>query len=292
MAYEWLLIPAIGTFQVATFIPRAAVARGFHPAPLAFLAMCISLAFVSALGFAIDPARTVEQLTQPDSLLIALAGGGGGGLGLCCVYTALKQRATGPVITVASMSILLPISLGVALHWDQAPRWWNYAGVALSLIGTLLINLGKAKPVEGERFDWVFLALGAVVCSGISQTAQKYIGVCHPLPPGTARYGFMIAYYLAAVLVLSLFLAWLRQPITWRVWPYAAGQGLNSCAQFVCMLMLLQHVNTAVVLVTFTGCGIVLVMLLSAAVLRERYRPLVWIGCAISIVGLVTVHWK
>lgn len=292
MAIEWLLIPAVGTFLVATFVPRAAVSRGFHAAPLALLAMVVALIGVTVLGVVAAPGRMIDELARLDVLAVALAGGVGGGLGLCCVYTALRQKATGPVITVSSMSILIPIGITVALRWDTLPAWWNLAGVALTVTGTIMIHLGKSERPQGERFHWLPLALGAVVCSGVSQTAQKYIGVLHPLAPGTARYGFMAAYYVFATLIVAGFLLWNRQPMQWRVWSFALPQGFNSSVQFLCMLALLQGMNTSVVYITFTGGGIVLVMLISALLLRERYRTLVWIGCALGVAGIVLVRWK
>lgn len=292
MATEWLLIPAVGTFLVATFVPRAAVRRGFQAAPLALLAMVVALVGVTAMGLVAAPGRMIDELLRFDVLAVAILGGIGGGLGICCVYTALRQRATGPVITVSSMSILIPIGVAVTLGWDPVPAWWNLVGVALTVAGTAMIHLGKSERPEGERYHWLPLALGAVACSGVSQTAQKYIGVLHPMPAGTARYGFMVAYYVGAVIVVAGFLAWTRQPVQWRVWPFALPQGLNSSSQFLCMLALLQGMNTSVVYITFTGGGIVLVMLISALLLRERYRAPVWIGCVLGVAGIVLVRWK
>ncbi|MCX5660875.1 MAG: DMT family transporter [Planctomycetota bacterium] len=292
MAYEWLFIPAIASFLVATFVPLAAVRRQIQPAPLALLAMLLALLLTFVMGMIAAPRETISQLTDPRLIAVAVVGGAGGGLGLCFVFTALRQRATGPVITISSMSILLPIALGVSLGWDAPPPWWGSLGIALTLAGTALIHLGKSARPEGERFHWLPLALGALACFGVSQTAQKYVGVLLPEAGMTQRFGFMLAYYIAAVLVLGAFLRWLGQSINWRAWPFATGQALSSCVQFLSMLALLQHLRTAVVYISFTGGGIVLVLLISALVLRERYKPIVWLGCALGVAGIVLVRLK
>lgn len=290
MGYEWVFIPAIATFLTATFVPLAAVRRGFQAAPLALLAMLISLLAMTTLGMLAAPDATLAELSSPAVLAVALVGGAGGGLGLCCVFTALRQRATGPVTTVSSMSILVPIAMGLALKWDARPPWWNFMGIALTIAGTLMIHLGKSPRPEGERFHWLPLALGAVVCFGVSQTAQKYIGVLRPQVHAAPRFGFVIAYYVAAVLTLGVFLLTSKQRIAWRAWPFAAGQAATSSTQFICMLVLLQHLRTSLVYITFTGGGLVLVLLISAIVLRERYKPIVWAGCALGLAGIVLVR--
>src|SRR5262245_1135740 len=140
MHYEWLLLPAIATALVATFAPRAAMSRGFEPAPLAFLAMLFSFALATTIGVIFAPHQVIEQLARRASLLTALGGGAAGGAGLCFMYAALRQRATGPVITLASMSILIPILLGYACRWDDPPGIWNILGIVLTLAGIAAIQ--------------------------------------------------------------------------------------------------------------------------------------------------------
>jgi multidrug transporter EmrE-like cation transporter len=56
------------------------------------------------------------------------------------------------------------------------------------------------------------------------------------------------------------------------------------------MLVLLQHLSTTLVYITFTGGGIVLITLVSTLLLGERYRPAVWAGCLLGIAGIVLMR--
>jgi uncharacterized membrane protein len=95
--------------------------RGYEAVPLAALTMSIS--FVLTLGAAclFAPSGWMAEARQPGTIWIAVGGGTAGGAGLCLIYAALRQRATGPVATLGSMSILVPIAFGLILGWDA--RW-------------------------------------------------------------------------------------------------------------------------------------------------------------------------
>src|ERR1051325_7758106 len=284
--YEWMLLPAVGTFLFGTFTSRAAVQRGLQVAPLALLTMSFSLVLTILLALCLAP-RALFQQWQADSTVVALVGGAAGGIGLCFSFTALRQRATGPVTTISAMSIVVPIALGLIAGWDAAPGLTKGIGAALTLAGTVTINIGKSPRPEGERFHWIGLALGALLCFGISQASQKYITVIHPQQGHDARYGFMASYYIAASVTLAIYVLTRSQKVSARHLPYAFCLGINSLVQFVSMLMLLQHVSTAVVYITFTGGGIILVLLVSSLVLEERYKPAVWLGCILGAAGIV-----
>lgn len=289
--HEWLLAPAVGTFLVSTFVARAAMLRGLNAATLTLFAMVLSMLASTAAGMIHAPAGLLEQLRQPAVVVVAIVGGGAGGAGMCANLIALRQGATGPVTTIASLSILVPIGLAFLFGWDDGPfTVYRLAGVILAVSGTTIIHFGRAPPLENERFHWSGLAIGAMLGYGVSQAAQKYVTVIDPLPGGEPRYGFMAAYYLAATLALLAYSCKTRRAVQWRSWSFALGLAAASFAQFLCMLVLLQHVGTALVYITFTGGGTILVLLVSTLILGERYRPFVWAGCLLGIAGIVLVR--
>lgn len=296
-SYEWLLIPSIATSLVATFVPRAAVQRGLQSPALACWAMSISFLITAVLAAVFSPRSAYAETLQPATLWIAVIGGTAGSAGICFIYAALRQRATGPVVTIASMSILVPILFAMILKWDVPMGPSQILGSLLTIIGTIAIHAGRSARPEGERHHWIWLAIGALLCFGFSQAAQKYITVVHPtqdaIPAQAAlagRYVFMAAYYLAGGLVLFLYLFSIRQPLQRRALPYACWISLSSVCQFICMLLLLQHVSTAKVYITFSGGGSILILFVSTWLLRERYKPLVWIGCLLGITGIVLMR--
>ena len=220
-----------------------------------------------------------------------------GSIGLCFIYTALRQRATGPVVTLSSMSILVPILFALALGWDVPLGPVQALGSILTIIGTIAIHAGRSSRPEGERYHWIGLAIGALLCFGFSQAAQKYITVIHPNKETLSvqvalanRYVFMATYYLAGGLALFLYLLSTRQSLQRRALPYAFLLSLSSVCQFICMLTLLQHVSTARVYITFSGGGSILILFASAWLLHERYSSKVWIGCLLGITGIVLMR--
>ncbi|MBI3985567.1 MAG: DMT family transporter [Lentisphaerae bacterium] len=287
---EWLLIVAVGTALSATFTARAAMKRGFTPAPLALMTMTQSFLFVVVLTGLMAAPGTVARTFAFDSMGVALVGGMVGALGLCCSYPALRQASTGPASTVMSMSVLVPIVAGLLAGWDPPLSRIKWVGCVLTLVATAAIHLGKSARAAGERYHWVWLATGAMLCFGVSQAAQKFITVLHPLTGGEPRYLFMATYYFACMPTLLVYIKLKGLRLEWRAWPYAMGLALSSFVQFLTMLVLLQHVSTALVYITFNGGSIVLILLVSAFMLGERYRPLVWIGSILGIVGIVLMR--
>ena len=289
--HEWLLAPAVGTFLVATFTARSAMRRGLDAAALALSAVVLSMLASIAAGLIHSPASLLKQLGQPATIVLAIVGGVAGGAGMSANFIALRQGATGPVTTITSLSILVPIGLAFLGGWDDSPFTASrLAGVILALVGTTIIHIGRGPQLENERFHWSGLAVAAMLCYGVSQAAQKYVTVVDPLPGSEPRYGFMAAYCFAATLVLLAYLQKVRRPVQLRAWSFALPLAAASFIQFLCMLVLLQHVETALVYITFTGGGALLVLLISTLVLGEQYRPFVWTGCLLVIAGIVLVR--
>jgi drug/metabolite transporter (DMT)-like permease len=288
--YELLLIPAAGTYVGATFLARAAGLRGVRSAPLALLAMGTSLLVACGALVAAAGGAPLRKLYLPGMLWVALPGGFAGALGLCCSFMALRQRATGPVSVVSSMSVLVPIGMALALGWDAALGPARVAGALLAVGGLTLINLARGARVEGFRFHWLPLALGAMLAFGISQTAQKYITVLYPDLGPRSRLVFMAVYYAVCTVTLAAYLLCVREGVERRAVPFAAGLALCSFVQFGCMLILLQHVPTARVYITFTGGGNIAVLLVSAGLLKERYSALAWLGCLAGVAGIVLLR--
>jgi drug/metabolite transporter (DMT)-like permease len=289
-AYELLLLPAVGTALLVTFAARGAMLKGFQAAPLGLFAMGVCFLATGAAAALFASPQSFAETWGPDTVWVPLVGGLAGAVGVCFSYTALRQRATGPVTTISQMSVLWPVGLSLLAGWDARPGLVRLLGAVLTLSGIAVINMGKSPRPEGERFHWIGLAVGAMVCFGVSQSAQKYITVLHPQPSSEPRYVFMATYYFACALALLAYTFLVGKRLQPRAWPYAACLSAGSIIQFACMLVLLQHLSTTLVYITFTGGGIVLITLVSTLLLGERYRPAVWAGCLLGIAGIVLMR--
>ena len=113
-----------------------------------------------------------------------------------------------------------------------------------------------------------------------------------PLPGGGPLFMFMALTYAASASGMAIYLRVIGRPLDRAVWPYSLAVALGSMAQFVCMMPLLEHVPVFIVYLTFTGGGLALVILISTLFLRERYKRMVWAGCAVCLAGVLLMRLK
>lgn len=287
----WLLIPAVATAPAIVFVSRAAVMRGHDVASLMLLAHLLSAVTMGLAAAAAGNGYEARLMLTPARLWIPLVCGLASVSGSCLNFTALRQCATGPVTTITSLSIAWPM-LCAFLFWGDRPGAWQWLGMALAAGGVVAMNLGKSGKPAAERYHWLALAVAAMVGYGVSQTLQKYVTVLAPLPGGQPRFTFMALTYAASAMGMAAYLQVIGRAWDRAVWPYACLLALGSMVQFVCLLPLLEHLPVFIVYLTFTGGSLAATILISTVFLRERYRWLVWIGCAVCLAGIVLMRLK
>lgn len=296
--YEWLLIPAVGTSLVITFAARGAVNRGFEALPLATFSNGVSLLVMSVAALLFAPREDFSNILAPANVWIAVGGGAASGLGMALTWAALRQKVTGPVLAITSLSPLVPVFLAVALGWNAALTFTQMLGAGVALGAIVAIHLGKSPKPPDVKHHWLWLSLIALPLTGLSQTSQRYITVLFPVhagEPPRPRWVFMAAVYVGCVAVCAGGAMVLKQKFDRRALPWAMAISLGSMAQFLCMMPLLEHVHPAIVYIAFSGGGIVLITLVSSAVLGEKYSKVVWLGVIAAAVGIVltrVTNWQ
>ena len=68
----------------------------------------------------------------------AMAAGLGGAWGLVCFYTALSTGTMGVVAPIASLGVVVPLTLGVLA--GETPGWLTWCGIVLAILGVLLAS--------------------------------------------------------------------------------------------------------------------------------------------------------
>jgi drug/metabolite transporter (DMT)-like permease len=186
--------------------------------------------------------------------------------------------ATSPV-TTALLSILLRV---------RPPGLAGLAGIAVGLLGAVLIILARHAGCEGEDSRWLFLAALIPVLLGVGNV---YRSVAWPRGAAPMRLGATIN--LAAVpLLLLIALVWGGLDLA----PLAAVPGLIAAQLAASSIMYLtffrlQAVGGPTYLSQIGYVAAAVSVVVGVAFLGERYPPLVWTGVAVVAAGITLTTW-
>lgn len=229
------------------------------------------MALVAATVF---NAWTSDWSYLPWALAAALAGA----TGLVAFYAALARGVMGVVAPIASLGVLVPISVGL-LRGDE-PSGWQLLGVAVAVLGVCLSG-GPELRAAGGRVP-IILAIGAGLGFGIAFTGLGIGGQSSPIMT-------VLVMRLCSVLVLGPVLlrsrglrprgrdlaitavAGVGDVSANLMYSWAAGQGLLS---LTAVLGSLYPVAT---------------ILLARVVLGERLRHIQYLGVAMALIGVAII---
>lgn len=204
------------------------------------------------------------------------------------IMHCLRIGPTGPTAAVNNMGLVWPVVAGLVWPESRSLGWELVSGLALVVLGLVLFGVAssRAPATTGLSRRWVAWVLLGWLLAGVSMTAQ-YVGtVLVPDEP----LALTAAFYLVAVLVLSVILC-RRGRLSLSRLELAGGvvNGLISAAAMVTTLLSLRHLRAEIVFPVTVALPILLVLLLSAAVYRERLTALSWAACATGGAGLVVL---
>jgi drug/metabolite transporter (DMT)-like permease len=204
------------------------------------------------------------------------------------IMHCLRIGPTGPTAAVNNMGLVWPVVAGLVWPESRSLGWELVSGLALVVVGLALFGVAssRAPAVTGLSRRWVAWVLLGWLLAGVSMTAQ-YVGTVL-VPDGPLA--LTAAFYLVAVLVLTAILG-RRGRLSLSRLELAGGavNGLISAAAMVTTLLSLRHFRAEIVFPVTVALPILLVLLLSAAVYRERLTVLSWAACATGGAGLVVL---
>ncbi len=207
------------------------------------------------------------------------------------IMHCLRLGPTGPTAAANNMGLVWPVVCGLVWPVPRSVGVTAAAGLTLVVAGLTLFGLASSAtpsaaqaPAARLSRRWLAWVLLGWALAGVSMTAQYVGSVLVPRDP----LALTACFYLVTAVVLAGVLLARRQPRPSRS-EMAAGavNGLISAAAVVTTLLTLNRARAEVVFPVTVAMPILLVLLLSAVVYRERLGGLAWAACGAGGAGLV-----
>lgn len=161
----------------------------------------------------------------------------------------------------------LLIAIWSVLFFDQQLSKWAWWGIAVSVTGLLVMASSSRSGHQKEALPWAILSM---LCTSFYSLSDK--AATSQIDSLSGLLGFISFGYLAALLTLSAELKWskghwipLKRP---KLWVIALG---GLCVGLAYVLVIdAMRVMPAALAVVFSNSGIVLAMILSIFVFKEK----------------------
>ncbi len=241
----------------------------------------------------------ISFLTLPEKGMIlsgsraTLVCGAVGGLffvaALVCMQTSIRH--SGATLTAAFARLGLVVCLGVSiLAFSERPGGLQIVGICLALAAIVLLAPGGQR--SGRRTaGGLGLLLLTLLCSGGADVMAKVFDRCCPAREGSLYFFFLFS----AATVLCLGLLILERVRTGKgVDPreFASGilVGLPNFYSSYLLLRALQNLPATVAYPTYSAGTILLVMLLSALLFKERLQKRQIPGMVLLFAALILLN--
>jgi drug/metabolite transporter (DMT)-like permease len=249
--------------------------------PYAFVGVRLTIAAVAAFVLVFALRRKWGPVKQRWPHLI-IGGALVHGLALATAHKALISVAATPTALVHAFHPILTAALGVVLLGERF-AWWQWAGVALGLVGVIL-----GVPHDADYSIMALLALSLFGLSGGTLYLKKFAA---DVPPFAATAVQLVGGALMALLLMGLFetphVRWtasLAVAMTWNV----AFMSVFGMAIYNVMMDRYGAAKAASGFFIVPGAS----ALIAWAMINEHLRPIALIGLACATLGVMLVWWK
>ena len=202
----------------------------------------------------------------------------GGGMG----GTAVAEVTVGSGLVVAFIAVVPLMIAGLNLLWGVVPGRLEAAGIALGLVGVLMLTQGAG--FQASAAGLVAIATACVTWSVGSVLSQR------SLPLAAGAMGFASEMVCGGVVLLGLSAvagespAWPPQPLALAAWFYLVVFG--SLIAFNAYMLLLARASAGLAS-SYTFVNPVIAMLLGVAVAGEVVTRFEWAAAGVVLLGVV-----
>lgn len=278
MGFIYLLIVVLGITATA-LISKLAARRGIGALDLATSLFAIS----TVLGAAVLYRQPTAPWTSPEILFSTIAGIGGAGAVLA-FNRAVREGHFGYSNAIYRSAFLIPVLYAVLfLHAPLHPT--TLAGIACILAGIVLMSHSTAAPTAGESrttpWHWIGLILLAFLFSGAPRVGQTLVHASH----GNYYHYLFLSYLVGTVALVAITLPRRRfnpASLTW-----GTGSAIASYLGVLCTLKALEALTPHIVFPISLSAPIILGVLLSLGMFRERITPRGWLGVTCGVIGIL-----
>lgn len=231
----------------------------------------------------------------PCALVVSAVAGIGGAFAVLGFNVAVRQGHFGFSNAIYRSSFLIPVVYSV-LFLNASLKWTTVAGIGLILSAIFLMSWSVNSFKKGNRleFRWFVLIVLSFALSGaprIGQTLTSLYGVDFYL------YLFVSYAFGAAIFMVELWrrkhLLSLGKAVGTGALGWGTGAAIASYVGVFCTLKSLETLKPQIVFPISLSGPIILGVLLSLVLFREKIRFAGWIGVVLGIGGITVLSiWK
>ena len=247
----------------------------------------VVLLFAWVMVWIVGSADTIGQISTTSVVFLILSGLATGGSWLC-YFKALSMADVNKVAPVDKSSTILSVLLAIVLFSETSHLGAKLAGTALLAVGIYLMIEKKPgqKPGEQDR-RWIVYGVLSAVFAALTSILAK-VGIAG----GESNLGTAIR--TAVVLVVSWGIVAARGKL--RQIPKVRGRelawillsGVTTGASWLCYYYAIGNGVVSVV-VPIDKMSILVTVLLSRVILKERISGKAGLGLALMLAGTVTI---
>ena len=204
----------------------------------------------------------------------------GGGMGL----TASAEQYIGSGLIAAFIAIVPMLVCGWGLLFGQRPTRLELAGMAVGLVGVLLL-------VRGASFAAAPVGIACIAVATLAWSLGSVLSTTRlPMAPGPGGFASEMLCGGAVLMLISLALGeqpqWPPQPLAAAAWLYLVVFG--SLIAFSAYLYLLAHASPAMA-TSYAFVNPLIALLLGVAFAGEAVTGGEWVACGVILVGVFLI---
>lgn len=264
-------------------LAKLALQRKVQPLDLAASMFSISTAIGLLTAWSQIPTKLNAQ-----AVLISAVAGLGGGFAVLAFNAAVKTGHFGYSNAIYRSSFLIPVVYSV-LFLNAALKTTTIIGIALILAGILLVSQSSGSFKKGQRAElrWFLLITGAFLLSGAPRVGQTLTNLLK-----IDYFVYLFLSYLSGTIALLAFVG-IRSAFNPAALPWGAAAAAASYAGVFCTLKSLEQLTPQVVFPISLSAPILLGVVLSLGLFKEKIRAAGWIGILLGVSGIVTLAiWR
>jgi drug/metabolite transporter (DMT)-like permease len=207
----------------------------------------------------------------------------GGGMG----GTAFAEVSIGSGLVVAFIAVVPLMIAALNLFWGVVPRKLEALGIALGLVGVLLLTQGAG--FQASPAGLAAIALACTTWSLGSVLSQRSL----PLAPGATGFASEMICGGVVLMIMSALHgeapSWPPQPAAVVAWVYLVGFG--SLIAFNAYMLLLARAPAGLAS-SYTFVNPVIAMLLGVGIAGETVTGFEWCAVGVVLAGVLLLLWR
>ena len=244
----------------------------------------VVLAFAWVIVFATGAYKTLAEISVKSWIFLILSGAATGASWIC-YFKALSLGEVSKVAAVDKSSVVLSVLFAIAIFPDERRLWWVKLLCLVAIaVGTFLITDIK-RGTNKSNLAWLIFALLSAIFAAATSILAK-IGI-ENVDSNAAT-----AIRTCVVLVLAWLIVFCRKEVGFvkelkaKEIIFLVLSGLATGASWLCYYYAIKHGQVSVV-VPIDKLSILLTVVFSLVVFKEKLSLKAWIGLAMLTAGTV-----